>query len=62
MSEYKALKQNTYETRTVGQVILRRQNMSIQVHFVNPNTEKDTTQMVSELLVLLALKKLHTVS
>lgn len=36
--------------------------MSIQVHFVNPNTEKDTTQMVSDLLVLLALKKLHKVS
>lgn len=34
--------------------------MSIQVHFVNPNTEKDTTQVVADLLVLLALKKLHT--
>lgn len=33
--------------------------MSIQVHFINPNAEKDTEKMVGELLMLLALKRLH---
>lgn len=33
--------------------------MSIQVHFVNPNAERDTEQMVTELLTLLALKQLQ---
>lgn len=33
--------------------------MSIQVHFINPNIERDTEQMVEELLTLLALKQLH---
>lgn len=36
--------------------------MSIQIHFQNPNTENETEKMVEDLLVLLALKKLHTVS
>ena len=40
----------------------REEIMSIQVHFVNPNIEKDTAQVVSDLLVLPALKKLHTVN
>lgn len=35
--------------------------MSIQVHFINPNPERDTEQMVTELLTLLAIKKLHTI-
>lgn len=33
--------------------------MSIQVHFINPNVEQDTKQMVTELLTLLALKQLQ---
>lgn len=33
--------------------------MSIQVHFINPNIERDTEQMVAELITLLALKQLQ---
>lgn len=33
--------------------------MSIQIHFENPNAEKDTEQVVINLLTLLALKKLQ---
>lgn len=32
--------------------------MSIQVHFINPNTAEDTSDLVSDLLTLLAIRKL----
>ncbi len=32
--------------------------MSIDVHFVNPNVEKENRQMVEDLITLLALKRL----
>lgn len=34
------------------------QVMSINVHFVNPNLEKENCQMVADLITLLALKRL----
>lgn len=34
--------------------------MAIQVHFVDPNVDEDKERIVTELLVLLALKKIHT--
>ena len=33
--------------------------MAIQIHFINPNIERDTEQMVAELLTVLALRQLH---
>ncbi len=35
--------------------------MMIQVHFENPNVEEDNEQMVQELLVMLALKRMVNV-
>lgn len=32
--------------------------MSIQVHFINPNEDQENRQVVDELLILLALKRL----
>ena len=34
--------------------------MAIQVHFVDPNVDEDKERIVTELLVLLALKKIQT--
>lgn len=33
--------------------------MSIQVHFINPNTETETGKLVENLTILLALKKVN---
>lgn len=32
--------------------------MSIQIHFVNPNTDEETTKIIEELLLKAAIKRI----
>ncbi len=48
------------EHGTFGQTVKSKEEMimAIQVHFIDPNADDDKARMVTELLVLLALKKM----